>query len=238
MAMAKRVTSRLAKKQKKELTKQTIVLILLSIIVGLLFLLIILPSGVRLFFDILDKQTDIHQADTIPPQPPIVSAPPEFTNQDKLQLSGYGESESKIRLEVNNQVQDTVAVDDSDQFEVIVHLSSGENIVSLFSIDSQGNKSQHQQFFVTLDKEPPEIEIDFPEDEAEFDLKKDEVIQIEGTTEPKSKVYVNNRLTYADSDGVFSTRFQLSSGENTIEIRVLDQAGNENETEITVYYRR
>ncbi len=232
-----RLTSRLANKQKQEITKQTLVFILLSIVIGLVFIFVILPNGVRLFFEIFDKQTDISQSEMIPPQPPTIASPPSHTNLNNISLVGYAESNSKIKLEVNNQVQKTLEVDESANFEILVNLAKGENIIRVYSVDEFDNESRPLELTIVFDQTQPEIIVEQPEDGAEFRLKEEEVVQVRGETKPRSKVYINDRLSYAGNDGQFSARVQLTRGENLIKIKVIDQAGNETEKEIKVRYQ-
>jgi hypothetical protein len=233
----KRVTSRLANKQRKELTKQSIVLIALSIIIGLLFLLIILPHGVRLFFRILDQQVDLTQREEIAPLPPMASLTQDITNESQVEISGFGEANSVIKVEVNNKFSQEKETNDSGEFKVSIDLIEGENIIRLINVNENGVESSPRIFTITKDTSAPEIIITHPEDGAEFKLREEEIIQVQGETKPRSEVYLNDRLSYADSNGFFSIRHQLKSGENILSIRVVDRAGNETEKEIIVYYQ-
>lgn len=232
-----RVTSRYAQKQKKELTKQSLWLFGLSILIGLLFLIVILPNAIKLFFNILDKKTEITQQVDIPPQPPIVSSPQEYTNQSEITLTGYATSNTKLRLEVNNQTQDSVEVSDAGEFEIAVKLSAGENTVKLFTINSNNVESEPRRLSILLDTQAPEIELLSPADGAVFRLKEEQVLKVEGLTKPRSQVFLNDSLTYSDSNGNFSFRHQLSNGENKLRLKVIDRSGNETEKELTVFYR-
>lgn len=235
--MGKRVSSRLAKKKKKELTKQSLVLLVLSLLLGLLFIFFILPSAVRLFFEILDQETNLTQVSTIPPQPPILAAPPRYTKQSEIDLEGYGKPGAMLHLVVNNQKQDEVEIDEEGQFSVTAKLQEGENRVLLYSSDEAGNESIDKVYQINKDTKPPEIKIGFPDDGASFHLREDQIITIRGETKPQAKVYINDVLTYANSQGRFNYRFALKQGENKIEIIVEDQAGNQSEQELTVRYR-
>lgn len=233
----KRVTSRLANKQKKELTKQSIVLIALSIIIGLLFLLIILPNGVRLFFRILDQQVDLTQREEVPPLPPMASLPQDITNESQIEISGYGEASSVIKVELNNKFLQEKETNDLGEFMVSIDLVEGENIIRLINVSQSEVESSPRILTITKDTTAPEIIITHPEDGAEFKLRDEEIIQVQGETKPRSEVYLNDRLSYADSNGFFSIRHQLRSGENNLKIRVVDRAGNEAHQELSVYYR-
>lgn len=233
----KRITSRLANKQKKELTKQSIVLILLSLLITIIFLLVVLPSAVRLFFEILDDQTVIEQDAGLPPQPPIVASPPEHTNQESLTLRGFTQAEVTVVMLINHQEVETVQADENGEFELELDLNPGNNLVTLYSVNDREVESAQTNFQINLDTTSPEIKIGAPEEGERFELRENQTIQIQGETKPRARVFIDGRVTMADAEGNFSQRYHLEEGENKIEIRVIDQAGNEAETELTVFFR-
>jgi len=232
-----RISSRLANKQKKELTKQSIVLFILAILIAIIFFVVVLPSAVRLFFEVLDKQTVIEQDSGLPPQRPIVAAVPEFTNQAELEISGYSQPNSTVKVLLNHQEYTQEEIDEDSTFSISIKLNQGANQIAVFAIDTNEQESQQQNFQVILDTEPPPIKIGFPEDGQRFELKENQTVVIEGESEPKARVFINGRVTIADSEGFFSQRYYLSEGENLLEFKAVDEAGNESETTITVHYR-
>lgn len=232
-----RITSRLANKQKKELTRQSIVLVILSLLIGAVFILVVLPGAVRLFFEILDKQTELGSTEALPLQPPIASPPPEFTNQASLTLQGFADQGSVVHAEINNQVQRKTAVNDQGEFSLEIQLREGENAVGLFATNDQGAESATRIYLVTLDTTPPQIKIGSPDEGARFQTREEQTQVIQGETKPRSRVLINDRLVMADTEGYFSYRYHLSEGENQILIKATDQAGNEAETQLTLYFR-
>jgi hypothetical protein len=233
----KRVTSRLANKQKKDLTKQSIILLILSILIGAIFLVIVLPNAVRLFFEVLDEQTIIDQDSGLPPQPPLIEAPPLHTNTSKLSLSGYAQPSTTVHVLVNSQKETSIDINDDGEFALELALNEGENLLSLFTTNQANVESKTITHNITVDTKPPEIKIGFPEPDQTFELIENQTITIEGETKPRSQVSINNRMVIANSEGLFNYRYHLSEGENKIEIKVRDQAGNESETELTVFFK-
>ena len=61
-------------------------------------------------------------------------------------------------------------------------------------------------------------------------------IMVEGTTVPQAEVFVNDLNLFADSEGNFSTRVSLETGENVISIVANDEQGNFVEEELSVTY--
>jgi len=233
----KRITSRLTKRKKKELTKQSLVLIMISLVAILVFIFVILPNAVQIFFNLLDKGTNLAQLDNIPPQPPTIFAPPEATPSAKLSLSGFGEAKSIVYVIVNNQKQDQTTVNDNGQFSTIIELTEGKNTIKLYSVDDAGNESVNKSYQIIKDTQKPNIKIGYPEDGTNFELKEEQVVNIQGETEPRAKVYINENLTYSNTQGLFSYRYRLDEGENKIKIKVVDLAGNEAEHELIIKYR-
>lgn len=232
-----RITSRLANKQKKELTKQSIVLFILAILIAIIFFMVVLPGAVRLFFEILDKQTVIEQDFGLPPQRPIVAAVPEFTSQAELEISGYSQPDSTVKVLLNHQEYAKKEIIEDGSFSISIKLNQGANQIAVFAIDANEQESQQQNFQIILDTEPPSIKIGFPEDGQKFELKENQTILIEGESEPRARVLINGRVTVANSEGLFSQRYHLSEGDNQLEFKAVDEAGNESETVITVHYR-
>ncbi len=236
MSGRKRVTSRLAKKEQKQMTQQTLLLTGLSLVILVLFILVIMPGAIRLFFNILDKGNVFEPADTIPPQMPVITAPVTATYSAQLKLTGYGEPDSQVIFLVNRKEQGKTTVNNQGEFKYNLKLKSGDNLVKTYSVDLAGNESAEQTYQILMDQERPEIEIKSPANEAHFELEKDRVVEITGQTEPRAKVYVNGRLSLADEDGHFQARYRLNEGENKLEIKARDVAGNEAQTELVLFY--
>ncbi len=236
--MGKRVTSRLVKKKQKQMTKQTLGLLSLAVIILLFFVLFLLPKAIGAFFAIIGTGTDYEEKDVIVPQKPVIHAPPIATHSAQLKIEGYTEPESKVILKINNQQQDEQQADKDGQFVFEAKLKNGNNRLLIVSEDEAGNQSEKTLYTIERDTEKPEVKIGEPEDGAEFYLREDRVIEIKGETEPKSKVYVNDRLTYANEKGLFTLRYPLDEGKNEMKIYAVDQAGNVSDTlEMSVRYR-
>ena len=83
------------------------------------------------------------------------------------------------------------------------------------------------------DTTPPVLAITYPEHDARFDEKR---IRFTGTTEPGASVTVGRYEAKVDDDGNWSIVLVLFEGGNRALFRATDGAGNEQTARITVYY--
>lgn len=230
--------SRLTKRQQQKMIRQTLLIGLAAVGLLVAFVIFIVPGLVELAGNALDAGTVVENEDQIPPQTPILSAPPAATNSAKLPVTGFGEAGAEVVLIIDGQEIGRSEIEANGQFELDVPLTEGENQVSIYSVDEAGNESrQTRSYRLVLDTEAPSLELDQPTDGDSFELRKNQTIEVRGKTEPKAKVYLNERLVYADSQGEFSARHQLSEGENKLQFRIVDEGGNVTEKEITVQFR-
>ena len=65
-------------------------------------------------------------------------------------------------------------------------------------------------------------------DYADFD--------VVGISEKGVSAWVNNHVAVVDDEGRFKYKLQLAAGDNAIEVRVKDLAGNETKKEIKIKY--
>lgn len=102
-------------------------------------------------------------------------------------------------------------------------VTDGEYIVR---VEAKGTaRSASKSVGVTLDNTPPVIRLANLPDDLKVG---DEALLIEGTTEPGSRLWLNEQpqpLT-VDANGGFSLNHQLREGENRIELRAIDRSGN------------
>lgn len=231
--------SRLVKKEKTKAEKQALYYILLGIAILLLFIFLIVPNLIRLFFAVIDRESPFEEKDTIPPQVPVLSSTPvEATFSASLNLQGFAEANSKV-IFVLDSVQDSeVQADAEGRFSHELALKDGSNELLVFGVDEAGNESlKTRSYMIVKDSEAPVLEIEEPKDGSVIELKKNRTVTIKGKTEPEAKLMVNDRLVLADKEGVFSTNYYLAEGKNELKFIVTDKAGNRTERQIEVEFR-
>lgn len=207
-----------------------------AIVVTLLFIFIILPGFIRVVNTFLDTNP-FEEVDRIPPQIPRISPPAEATNQKELTITGYGEAQSEMVAILNGLEYKREKADDDGNFTMTINLEEGENTFAVYSVDAAGNESATtKNYIIILDTEDPTIQIEYPGEGEEISTRANQNLEIRGNTEPNSRIYVNDRLTYPNSEGDFSYTLLLSEGSNEINIRVEDQAGNITEITRTIRF--
>ena len=230
--------SRISRKQQQTMVRQTTSIIVIAVLLLAAFIFFIIPQFVRLADGLLNGGAPTEEQDQVPPQTPVLAAPVAATNSASLPISGFGEAGSKVVLVLNGERLEDVEINDEGEFKFVVPLTEGENALAVFGIDEAENESvQTREYSVELDTEAPKIELESPQDGDNIELRKNQITTIKGTTESKAKVFINDRLVYANSEGSFSMSFKLEEGENKLKFRVEDKGGNVSEKEITVKFR-
>lgn len=233
-----RPASRLAKKEEKKLLIQTIGFIVVGVLILFAFIFLIMPTAIRLFFQFLDGNKGLDVSDKIPPQVPILAAPADATNSATVSLSGYAEANSKVIFVLNGSEVSRVTATSEGTFTQDLRLETGENLLTTYSADEAGNESAKSTAYkIFMDTEPIEIKIEEPTSGAQIEGRKNQNLIIKGTAKPEAKIFVNDRLNYGKPDGSFAVSYALSEGENKIKLRVVDKAGNQAETELTINFR-
>lgn len=231
------VSSRLAKREQQRLAKQTALLIGIAFVVVIVFIFAVIPGLIRLTGSSDNGLLNAND-DKVAPRPPTISSPVTATHSATIAVAGFSEAESEVVLVLNGQEATRTDADSSGTFELRVDLDKDQNELSFFAVDKAGNESEVSRVYtVTYDAVPPKIELESPQDGQQFELRKNQNITVKGKTEANAKVYLNGRLVFANSDGSFSTTYQLAEGDNELRLRAVDKAGNELEQVVTAKFR-
>jgi len=225
--MATQRNSVKVKEQQKNILVQTLGIVVLAIVLMLLFIFLLLPGALR-FSASLKSMSVFQQEDTIPPRTPSYSVPISATKESSLEISGYGESASKVIAVVNGTEYTTVDISEGGDFSLSIELSDGENKIALYSKDAAENESSlGKEYNVIKDSTIPEVEWNSPEDNKIVTNLRDKQIKVEGTLNETAKVYLNDTIVFVDDEGNFEDQFNLNDGENTLILKAVDRAGNE-----------
>ncbi len=164
-----------------------------------------------------------------------VDEPPHATSSSEIIISGVTTDFEKLDFYINNTKVSSIPAKESFE-EKIGKLKVGENTVSVIAQTKNGkNKKESEKYTVYYKNEPPELEITAPKN-GDTVTKQD--IQFEGKTDPGVTISVNNLPVVVNYEGNFKKSMRLKEGDNRFIFRAKDEAGNTEETEITVKYER
>lgn len=236
--MAEFTRSRLEKKKDEDITKKTIFLGVVTVIVFILLIIFGLPFLINLsvFLGNIKKNTNEVQEKILPPMAPRIVLPFESTNSSSVKVSGFAEKNVTVELLKNDVSIGKVLTNDSGEFQFDeIQLDNGENIFMAIAISDQAGSSEpSKDTKVIYDNISPEITMTNPSEES---LKVDVAdFDIIGNTEKDARVTINGRIAMVDDNGQFKLKYQLNAGKNGIEIVVRDLAGNEKKKSIEITY--
>ncbi len=232
-------SSRLVRKEKNKLQKQTFYYLFFGVLILLFFIFLLVPNLIRLFFAVIDRESPFVEKDSVPPQVPILASNPvEATFSASLDLRGFAEPKSKVIFLLNSVKSAEVQVAEDGQFAHELALTEGTNELSIFGVDEALNESlKTRSYLIVRDSEAPILDIIEPKDGSVIELKKNRTLTIKGKTEPEAKVTINDRLVLADKEGNFSTNYYLAEGKNELKFTATDKATNKTERKIEVEFR-
>jgi len=232
--------TRLQRKREKDSLRQAFKYLLL--VFGLLFLLIRfgLPALINMaafLGDLNSSKQPIEKQESLPILAPRLNPLPMATASAEINISGYSQSGSTVKLFLRGISIDETIADANGEFSFNkVHLKDGENEIYTKANDNQGTESEAStSYTVTVDSENPILEITQPEEGQRF-FDKDSPITVTGKTEPELSLLINNRFVLVKADGSFSVTQNLTAGDNQIEIVVRDDAGNETKKSLKINY--
>lgn len=229
-------SSRLAKKEQKMAVRQTIMFLAAAAILMVVFFFIVLPLMARL----VTGPVQVNKDETKRPLAvPAISAPVPATNSGTLKLNGFAQPKQEVVLLLNNAEHTRQKTDDADgKFSIDVPLETGMNTIKAYVTTEDGNESPvSQEYTVEFDNSVPTIELTNVTEGQSFVGKNNQNMSLEGKTEPRAKLYVKGRLFNADDEGMFRATVRLENGQNEIDLRVVDAAGNQTEQKLTVSFQ-
>lgn len=230
---------RIARREEKNTIKRILVLSVVSFVLVVLLLTV----GVSL----LGKLTDLlglvfkgkasAKSENISLLPPILDNIPQATNSAQLKISGFSSDGKKVEVYKNGEKIGDTAVDGGRfSFEDVI-LSPGSNAVTLKSVGDTGSTSDFSQVVsIVFDKKEPILVVETPIDDQHFSG--NNRIKVSGQSEKNAQVFANGFLANVNTDGKFDVTIPLSDGENSVEIKALDEAGNVKSVKLKVNFQK
>lgn len=237
--MAEFQRPKIIKSDDEQITKRTIILGIVTLVVFLVMIIFGLPFLVRfsIFLGQIRGNKDGEVVEKkLPPMVPRLVLTYEATNSAKVNISGFGEVDSMVDLMKDETSIARVAVTSSGDFLFReVKLEKGENtFTAVASKEGGANSEASKPVSVVFDDEPPPLEMTNPKEDslsvdyADFD--------VAGKSEKGVSVTINGHITMVDSEGKFKLKYQLQAGKNEIEVVVKDLAGNETRKKVEIKY--
>lgn len=230
--------SRLERKKDEQITKKTIFMGFLTVVIFVLIIVFGLPLLINfsIFLGNTKNKKETTTQNIVPPLAPRLIVPFEATSSSKIKIDGFAETGSEVELFKNEQSIGKTAVSMEGNFSFgNVELNDGENNFSAIAVkEGSGSSDISKIVSVLFDTTPPELTMTNPStdsltvDSADFD--------ITGKSEKGVNVTVNGKVATVDSDGNFKIKIQLNSGKNDIGIVVKDSALNETKKTISITY--
>ena len=174
--------------------------------------------------------------DSQPPEMDLadIEGDEHITNNNVVTLSGsVMDADGPIVIEYNGR-EDYATLEQGDweeglwTYDLELDPTDGEHVVIVKSFDHVTNEA-NITITVVLDTVRPPIQID-----NRWWGTNQNTIYINGTTEETIDTIWVNEVPEVVYQGVFSVYFTLVEGNNSVRLRVMDEAGNENETEMTI----
>lgn len=236
MAYKPRAVRRLAKKSKRSF----IITLSLIVILGYLTIAWILPAfigAVGSVKNIVKPPKVITKTEFSNVAPPTLNIYFEATNSSQLDIAGYATPNSKVKLFLDDNLEETVDVSPEGTFIVEnIALNLGANNLYGKTVDEKDNESLPSKTIKLLfDNEKPTLSINEPEDDKKIQGG-DKKVKISGKTEPEAQVFINDSRVIVDKDGNFSSEQTLNDGDNTFTVKAQDSAANYHEVQRKVTY--
>jgi len=229
----------LEKKSEDEITKKTILLGLLTVVVFVVMVVVGLPLLIKLTVLIgnnkskNDNQTVVK---VLPPMSPRLIMPFDATNSGQVSVRGLAEKDVMVELLKNDVSIGKVAANEAGEFTFDgVQLDQGDNQFTAIAIgDSSGSSEPSKEVVINFDNTPPPLTMTNPSEDslsvssADFD--------VIGQSEKGVSVTVNGQIAMVDDSGKFKIKMQLNVGKNDINIVISDAAGNTTKKTISITY--
>lgn len=189
-----------------------------------------LPGVARLTGYLMKSEELPAVSSELRPTPPIFSDIPEATYSAKVRIAGFAQPGLDVILYLNGAEYERKLVSESGTFSFDkVILDEGENLAYAYTSTAHGLESeQSKAYTIVVDTTKPTVTIDTPPDGSVFRGQAQRIVNIEGgINEENSRVFIGERMVIVQAEGKFSLPYQLIEGDQEIQIKGVDRAGNE-----------
>ncbi len=232
---------RLARQEEKDIIKRILVLSVVSVVI----IIVLFTVGTSFLGKIADSVNSIsgrknsqNGNENTFVQIPVIDTVPTATNSANLKLSGFSADGNSVDLFREEEKVATAKVQ-SGRFEFgNLVLKDGENDFRAKAMVENGSSSDFSQLVkVTLDKREPQLEVTSPSDGQNFSGDNNR-IKVEGKVEKDAQVFASGFLANVDSSGKFDVFIPLVVGDNNVEVKAIDEAGNTKIVKLKLSYNK
>ncbi len=223
--------SRLERVRSRKAGKQGVIYLMVAVLLVIATIGWGLPAVARLTGLLVKTDNGPIVTDELRPTPPIFSDIPEATYSAQVRIAGFAQPGLDVILFINGAEGEKKLVSESGTFSFDrVALAEGENAVYAYTSTVRELRSeQSKTYTITVDVTKPSVAIDSPKDGEVMRGQSQRIANFSGSvSELGSKVFIGERMVIVQSDGKFSLPYQLVEGDQEIQIKVMDKAGNEN----------
>jgi hypothetical protein len=169
---------------------------------------------------------------------PVVNGLPDFTRDAELAISGRVPSFAmapgrSVEIVLNAVVIANAELDPTGTFAASLTLKDGANAIGLTLLSGKDVVAR-SAYTVTLDKQPPTLELIGPVNAATLEGPN---VVVQGKAEVGATITVNGRTSVPGQDGSFSESFTPPAGLVDITVVARDRAGNETTKKVSVTLR-
>ncbi len=229
---------RLARRDERVIIKRIVFLSVVSLILAVFLFTFGIPLLGKLsdiansIFRKNQTQTSVREA----LRPPGLNTLPVATNSARLAVSGFADDETKVDIYLNDNKVGTASVSAGKFTFSDLSLREGDNVIWAKAINDSGGESESSDTQkVILDTKEPSLEVETPTDGQSFS--QNNRIRVSGKTDKDAQVFANGFLASIDSENNFEVFVPLVEGENKLEIKAIDEAGNSKTQTLKVNFR-
>ena len=231
---------RLARREEEATVKRILIISVISIFI-VIAIFTAGPGFLGKFADIVDtifkNRTSTGQNSVSALSTPTLNEIPQATNSARLKISGYSPDGNKIEIYKDGEkVADTTVSDGKFEYDEI-NLDNGSNEIKVKAVTDSGGQSDFSQTaIVNLIKKEPQLSVSSPVDGQNFSGNNH--VAVQGSTDVNAQVFANGFLANVTNDGKFSVTIPLVDGDNNIEVKALDEAGNTKIVKLKVHFSK
>lgn len=218
---------RLARREERKIVRRIVTLSIVSAVIAVFLFTLGIPI-LGNFADFLggifgnSQQTASGQGAPVAPR---IENVPTATNSARLSIIGFSSASKYVDIYLNGDKVGKADVYDGKFEYGDISLANGENKIEAKALNEAGTESDFSSgHVIILDRDEPKLEVEGPT-EGQYFFGNNR-IKVSGSTESDSQVFANGFLASVASDGKFEVFLSLSEGENNIEIKAVDAAGN------------